>query len=348
MRAVGQHHIDAHEFVLTPEGTALFSCYPSVVPADLSSIGGPTNGTVLESIIQEVDVRTGRLVFQWKSLDHVGVDESYQRPALPMDYLHANSIAILPDGNLLVSGRCTWTLYKIDRKTGQVIWRLGGKRSDFQLGPNAGFSWQHGAETPDASTITLFDNADALWDDDSGFSETESQSRGVVLNVDEANRTARLRRAYRHHPPLIANAMGNLQTLPNGHVLIGWGSNPYVSEFSPDGTRVVDINLGNQHNSYRAYRYPWSAVPAEPPAMAIVSDKASGRRTLYASWNGATGVVHWLVESGRRHTELRAVGIAAQRGFETAIPLRRVGNYVRVTALGASGEALGRSDVIRL
>jgi hypothetical protein len=348
VRAVGQHHIDAHEFLLTPEGTALFVCYPSVVPADLSPIGGPTNGAVLESIIQEVDVRTGRLLFKWRSLDHIPLDETYQRPAVPMDYLHVNSIDVMPDGNLLVSGRCTWTLYKLDRKSGQVIWRLGGKHSDFRMSPGASFAWQHGAAQPTESTITLFDNGDALWDDDSGFSQTESQSRGMLLEIDETNRTARLVRSYRHHPPLLANAMGNVQTLPDGHLLVGWGSNPYVTEFAADGRVIADINLGFEHNSYRAYRYPWTGVPADPPILALRRDSTSGKTIAYVSWNGATTVSHWLLHAGPRPEKLRTIGVAARRGFETVIPLPARDAYVRATALDASGQTLASSEVTRL
>jgi hypothetical protein len=349
VRAVGEHHIDAHEFLLTPQGTALFVCYPSIVPADLSPIGGPTNGTVLESLIQEIDVRGGRLLFQWKSLEHIPVDESYQRPALPMDYLHANSIAVMADGNLLVSGRCTWALYKLERRTGRIMWRLGGKRSDFRLGPGASFAWQHGAQRPTASTITLFDNANALWDDDSGFSQVESQSRGLALTIDEANMTARRLRSYRHPGrPLLANAMGNMQTLPDGHVLVGWGSNPYVTEFGGDGRVVADINLGNHHETYRAFRYPWTGIPADPPAVVVGRDATSRERTLYVSWNGATTVAHWLVHAGPRPHDLRPLGIAARRGFETAIPLATPDRYVRTTALEASGHALASSEVVRV
>ena len=348
VRAVGQHHIDAHEFLLTPEGTALFVCYPSIVPADLSQVGGPAAGTVLESIIQEVDVRSGRLLFEWRSLDHIPVDETFQRPALPMDYLHANAIDVTPDGNLLVSGRCTWTLYKLDRKTGEVIWRLGGKHSDFRIGAGAGFAWQHGAAQPAASTITLFDNADALWDDDSGFSQTASQSRGMALEIDESKRTARLVQSYRHHPPLLANAMGNVQTLPDGHVLVAWGSNPYVTEFAHDGTVLADFNLGKEHNSYRAYRYPWTGVPAEPPAVALKRDSTSGRSIVYVSWNGATTVSRWLVKAGPHPDALRTVGVAAARTFETVIPLPDEHRYARATALDSSGRALVVSAVARL
>jgi hypothetical protein len=346
--AANGRHIDAHEFLVTPEGTALFSCYPETVPADLSPIGGPTDGTAVESVIQEIDVRTGRLLLEWRSLEHVPVADSYQRPALPYDYLHANSIAVAPDGNLLVSARCTWALYKLDRKTGEIIWRLGGKSSDFRLGLGAAFSWQHHVRYPNGSTITVFDNAQAWWDDNSGFSQTASQSRGIVLSVDEARRTARLAQDYRHPKPLLANAMGSLQTLPDGHALVGWGSNPLISEFSADGRLLSDTNLGNHHETYRAFCYPWEGVPAEAPALAARSNAKTGKPILYVSWNGATGASHWLIHAGSHPSDLRPIGIAARQGFETVIPLSGSPRCIRATALDSSGRAVASSKTIRL
>jgi Arylsulfotransferase (ASST) len=348
VRAGNGRLMDMHEFLLTPQGTALFVCYPDGVPADLSSIGGPSNGSARQSVIQEVDVPSGRVLFEWRSLEHVAIDESYQRPAIPFDYIHVNSIDVLPDGNLLVSARCTWALYKLDRKTGQVIWRLGGKRSDFELGPGAEFSWQHDARTPTASTITLFDDADAGFDDGSGDTHTESQSRGVVLQVDEKRRTAQLARSYRHPHPLLADAMGSLQTLLDGHVVIGWGRQPVISEFSADGRLLADWSVGSKQASYRAYRYPWVGKPTDPPALAAKRTGIRGHSLLFASWNGATAVSHWLVRGGPRRDALQPVGVAARRGFETVIPLRRSGGYFQVTALDASGHRLASSEAVRL
>src|SRR6185312_16371563 len=160
--------------------------------ADLSEIGGPSKGRVLENIIQEVDIRTGKLLMEWRSLDHVPISESYRKPADPLDYLHANSIDIAADGNLLVSGRHTWSVYKLDRRTGEVIWRLGGKRSDFAMGKDSQYAWQHHACVVDPTTISVFDNgAD-------GATTSRSQSRGVLVSIDEAGRTVRLRDAYEH------------------------------------------------------------------------------------------------------------------------------------------------------
>jgi hypothetical protein len=348
VRAGNGRHMDMHEFLLTPQGTALFVCYPESVPADLSSIGGPSDGTAQQSVIQEVDVRSGQVLFEWRSLEHVQVDESYQRPAIPLDYIHVNSVDVLPDGNLLVSARCTWALYKLDRRTGEVIWRLGGKRSDFELGPGAEFSWQHDARTPMTSTITLFDDGDAGFDDGSGNSQTESQSRGVVLKVDEKRRTVRLVRSYRHPHPLLADAMGSFQTLPDGHVLIGWGSQPVISEFSEEGRLLADWRVGSKQASYRAYRYSWVGNPTDPPAIAVRRTGIRGHSLLFASWNGATAVSHWLVRGGRHRDALHPVGVAERRGFETVIPLRVNGGYFQVTALDARGRRLGSSGVVKL
>jgi hypothetical protein len=348
VRAGNGRWMDMHEFLLTPHGTALFVCYPDSVPADLSPIGGRSNGSVNQSVVQEVDVSSGRVLLEWRSLEHVPVDESYQRPAIPYDYIHINSIAVLPDGNLLVSGRSTWTLYKLDRSTGEVIWRLGGKRSDFQLGDGARFSWQHDARLPAASTITMFDDGNAGFDDGSGDSHTEPQSRGVVLKVDEARRIARLARSYRHPHPLLADAMGSFQTLPDGHVVIGWGSEPVMSEFSADGRLLADWRVGSKQASYRAYRYPWVGRPTDPPALAARRTGIPGKSLLFASWNGATAVSHWLVQAGPRRDALQPVGVAKRRGFETAIPLHVSGGFAQATALNARGRSLASSEAVPL
>ena len=348
VRAQNGRDIDVHEFVLTREGTALFVCYPESVTADLSPYGASTAATIQGSIIQEVDVQSGRLLFEWRSLDHISTEESYQPPADLFDYMHLNSIYVLPDDNLLVSARCTWAVYKLDRRTGAVIWRLGGKRSDFQLGENAAFAWQHDARQPAPSTITLFDDADALFDDGSGMSSPESQSRGLVLHVDEERRTARLARSYRHPKPLVANAMGSFQTMPSGHVVVGWGSASVTSEFSEDGKLLADWRLGSKHSSYRAYRSRWVGRPAEPPAIAAKRIPRHRNTIVYVSWNGDTEVSHWLVEVGPRRNDLQPVGIAKRQGFETAIPLRTSSGYARVRALDASGRKLASSRAVGL
>lgn len=340
VRAAGGRWMDMHELQLTPDATALFTCFPRTVRADLSHVGGPRDGHVLESVFQELDLRTGRLLFEWRSLEHIPVTESYRPLEHPYDYLHINSIDVLPDGNLLVSARHTWALYKLERGTGNVIWRLGGKRSDFTLDADARFSWQHDARQLDSRTITLFD------DGSDGPTTTESQSRALVLDVDPGSRRVALARAYTHPQPLLAAAMGSVQMLEDGHVLVGWGSNPSVSEFSADGTLVADLTMSPKQQSYRAYRLHWAGTPEEPPAVATTSDPVTGQRLLYVSWNGSTEVTHWQVWSGIAGSRIAPRRILARAGFETAIPLHGGDRYAAVAALDCCGRELARSATI--
>ena len=295
VRAAGGRSIDLHALTVTPQGTALFSCYPEIVPADLSSIGGPRNGRVRESIIQEIDIASGRLVFEWRSLQHIAVRDSHQPLAEPYDYLHVNSIQQLPDGNLLISGRHTWALYKVDRGTGSVIWTLGGKRSQFRMGQDTEFSWQHDARQLSDRVLTLFDNGT------DGPIKTERQSRGMVLDVDESRREVTLRQAYTSRHPLVAGAMGSLQTLASGRVIVGWGVTSYTTEFAADGTVLSEFALPGGLYSYRGLWLPWTAVPHHRPEIAASRDRRRDATTLYASWNGATEITGWEVRGGSRH-----------------------------------------------
>jgi hypothetical protein len=169
-----------------------------------------------------------------------------------------------------------------------------------------------------------------------------------VLRVDEKRRTVRLARSYRHPHPLLANAMGSLQTLPDGHVVIGWGTRPVISEFSADGTLLADWQVGSKQASYRAYRYPWVGNPTDPPLLAARRTGIRGHSLLFASWNGATAVSRWLVRAGPHRTALQPVGVAERRGFETVIPVGTSGGYFQVTALDVRGRRLASSEPVRL
>ena len=308
VRAGNGHTIDVHEFLLTPEGTALITCSPPVVSADLSSVGGSKDGQVAESVIQEIDVETGRVLLEWRSLEHVSVSESYMRPGGVYDFMHANSIDVTPDGNLLVSGRHTWALYKLERSTGRIMWRLGGKRSDFSMGPHAQFAWQHDARWLGAGTVTVFDDGAAFFYGPQPARATHSQSRGLVLDLDLTHKVVRTARAYVHHPRLLAYAGGNMETMPDGDVVIGWGGLPVFSRLAADGSALAEAHLPPGYSSYRAYQQPWKGRPARPPALVARRAAARHRSRLYASWNGATGVAAWRVSMGRHPGKLRPLG----------------------------------------
>ena len=342
VRAAGGRSMDLHALTLTAEGTALFTCYPQTVPMDLASMDMPRNSQVLESIIQEVDIATGRLLFEWRSLQHIPVSATQEPHGEPYDYLHINSIEQLPDGNLLVSGRHTWALYKLDRRTGSIIWTLGGKQSQFRMGPGAQFAWQHDARQHSDNVLTVFDNGS------NGPIETEHESRGLVLDVDEQRRQVTLRQAYTSPERLLPGAMGSVQILPSDRVLVGFGVKSHVTEFTSDGGPLFDIALPTGMYSYRGLRLPWSGSPHHRPAVAAGRDRQSGAALVYASWNGATKVAGWKVAAGAKHGQLRPLGIARRRGFETVIPLPSDPRYASVTALDHAGRELRRSPIIQL
>ncbi len=343
---VRAHHglqADLHEFNLTSQGTALITAYRTSV-TDLSPVGGPIRGYVLSGVVQEVDIATGALLFEWDSLDHVPLTESQQvftggTPDDPYNYFHINSIAVAPDGDLLVSGRNTWTVYKVTRRGGRIAWRLGGKRSDFQLGPGVRFYWQHHVRPHGATTLTLFDNGAAP--------PYELQSRALILRLDTAARRVRLVRAFTHaNPQFLVHAMGSAELLPDGGMFVGWGATPYYSEFAADGSLVMDAAMPLGNPSYRTFRRPWTGYPTELPAAA--ASALSGGTTVYASWNGATRVASWGVLAGKRRSSIAYVGSARRTGFETAIAVADDGPYFAIEPRDASGHVLARPATVRL
>jgi hypothetical protein len=155
---------DVHEFIITNRNTALFTAVKQV-PADLTPYGGPADGYFDNYSIQEVDLKTGKLVFFWDVLTHVDPAESMVSASSATssnniwDCFHVNSVEEGPDNTLLISMRNMWAIYNIDKETGNIIWQLGGKQNDFTFGQNATFSWQHDARHRPGNRISLFDDA---------------------------------------------------------------------------------------------------------------------------------------------------------------------------------------------
>ena len=327
---------DLHEFVVTPENTALVTSTETVT-WDLRPLGGSRHGRVVGGVVQELALPSGRLLHEWRSLDHVPVTETAIRakPGPRFDYFHVNSIDLDADGDLIVSARNTWAAYKIDRRSGRVRWRLGGKRSDFTLGHGARFYWQHDVRSHAHDLVTVFDNGAAPAE--------EPQSRALLLRLDLRARHASLVRADVHRPErVLSHFMGNAQLLADGHVLVGWGGSPYVTEFAADGSIVYDARLPHGGESYRAFRFPWTAQPAGAPRLAFTGD------ALYASWNGSTETASWQLLEGRSAADLRPTQTVPRRGFETVLRPASGSRYAAVAALDAAAAPLGRSESIAL
>ena len=333
VRAGNGYEGDHHEFLISPQDTALFTIYHKV-SMDLSDKGGDAEATVLDGIAQEVDIESGAVLFEWHCLEHVGLYESY---AKPYDYFHINSIDVDPDDNLIVSSRTTWTVYKIDRKSGKVIWRLGGKYSDFEMGPGSRTTYQHDARRHPDGTLTVFDNRNE---------NVDEQSRAIVLKLDEEAMTAKLVREYTHPNKVLSATQGNVQVLENGNVFVGWGSEPVLSEFSSDGELLFSASFPAESESYRAFRFPWNGKPEGDPAVAAEAGP-DDEVTLYASWNGATEVADWEVLAGPGPDRLEPAGSVPRKGFETAIKVTTTEPYVSVRAKGTSGKVLGTAKAVK-
>jgi hypothetical protein len=331
---------DFHEFMLTPEGTAFVTIYDPV-PADLSSVGGSSQGTVYDGVVQELAIPSARVLFEWRSLEHVGVDESYQKEiGKPHDYFHINSIGFDIDGHLLISARNTWAIYKIHRRTGRVIWRLGGKNSDFAMGKGTRFAFQHDARSHDRGRlISLFDNGPVP--------KTKRQSRGMMIALDTKNKRATLAREHVHKPPLFAFATGNTQVLPNGNMLVCWGTTGQFTEYGEDGTIRFDAKLPKGAQNYRVRRQKWTGRPSEPPKLAS-HPGAGRRRRLYVSWNGATELAYWELRIGESRARLKPWRTVPKTGFEAKFVVPKGTAYAVAVALDRRRKPLARSNVVRI
>ncbi|HVC24861.1 MAG TPA: arylsulfotransferase family protein [Acidimicrobiales bacterium] len=341
VRAGNGYRADLHDFQLTARGTALVTAFQAT-RWNTSSMGGPTDGTALDGIVQEIDVPTGLVMYQWDSLDHVPVADSLfgaPKGAGPTyDYFHINSIDALPNGDLIVSARNTSAAYLVDpAEAGDVLWQLGGRHSSFTMGPGSQFWFQHDVREVAPNELTIFDDAAAP--------AREPESRAILVRLDLVHHSATLVRADLPPTPRLATALGNVQTVGSGSLVVGWGTTPYYSQYSASGALLYDASLPAGDDSYRAYRYAWHATPTTKPAV-VVSSAAPGA-VVHVSWNGATDVARWQVLGGTSASSLLPEASASHTTFETAIPVARASGFVAVEALDAAGKVIGRSPTVR-
>jgi hypothetical protein len=354
-RQVGRVHAgngfkaDLHDFKLTADDTALLTVFDPI-RCNLSAEGGPSGGAVTDGLFQEVDLRTGLVRREWDSLDHVPLGDSYSSATdtstgSPFDYFHINSIDQQAGrssigGTTLISARNTWTLYELNTLTGQVLTRIGGKSSTVKLASGAATAFQHDATVQPNGTITVFDNG--------AVPVVHPQSRALVLSIDPQTRTDTVLAQYEHPSALSSYSQGDVQVLANGDMFVGWGAEPFFSEFSSSGQLLFDAHLHGAYQTYRAYRFPWTGTPGSPPAIAVsTSAGGKGPLTVYASWNGDTLTTTWRVLAGPSAKQLTPVGGGPRAGFETAITTPGPEPYVAVQALNAAGTVIGTSPTIK-
>jgi Arylsulfotransferase (ASST) len=336
--------VDIHEFTITPQGDALLAASPRV---ETTVSGRPKN--VYDYIVQKVSlvrgstgIHTGRVLFQWDALKHIPVSQSRLPPPpdKAFDYFHGNAIAQDTDGNLVISARNTWGIYKINVKTGGIMWQLGAKGDPKLSEP---WCYQHDIRPLGNNRYSLFDDGGAGPNCLPGA--TAHPARGLIIQVDPAQHPTgvRLVRAYTHTPPLFPGICGSFQLLANGDALIGWGSMTEATEYAPNGSTLMDLSLSNW--SYRDYRFPWVGQPLTPPAVA--ARRAGAATRVWVSWNGSTEVAAWRMLAGPTASHVIPVtGPKGKTGFETEISLPQPYKWVAVQALSASGTVLATSTPV--
>lgn len=379
--AAGDLDGDLHEFQLTENGTALLTAYFSK-PADLSAYG-IKDGLLWDSGFQEIDLETGELLFEWRASDHYLPTDSlapYEAYQGAWDFYHINSVSKDVHGNYLVSSRYVCATSYISGTTGEVLWQVGGKGNSFtdlSDGHATDFSWQHHTRlyhdkgNNGSILLTVFDNAQYY----AKSLRRGAHSRGLLIDLDTAAMTARLRHAFVSPEEFLVPSQGSVNILTDsGNVLVGWGHTPAWTEYDYEtGEVLCDTHLGatklanfGRVKNYRTFKSDWVGRPDTAPDAVLSLDEGA----VYVSWNGATEVVQWVVQSAwaddegdsddtdeldgedslfdSRHLDFFDVANAAKEGFETKIDVTDlvIGRYLQVLALDADGNQLGCSDLV--
>lgn len=363
---------DMHEFKMTPytDGTTVLMTVYQPRQYDLT-----TNprfnvqngmGWIVEGVFQEIDIETGNVLFEWRSLDHVDPGLSWTLPQStdtsgdglheqsPWDYFHINSVDKNQDGDYLISARHVSAIYKLSGVDGHIMWEMGGNNPTFEQ-TNFNFSYQHHArwiyENATHTILSFYDNASNT------FNSTGKFSHGWIISLDHiANTATKIAQwgAPEEEGGLLSGSQGNMQLLPDGNCHIGWGEHPYFSEHTADGTPVMYAKLADRASNvmiYRSNKYNWTAQPLTKPSLWTFSrtgDRKSGMR-FFVSWNGATEVRNWNFFTSEESSTgpFTFIGNATKTGFETEYSFPSVAQWAYAEALDSEGRTLERSVIQR-
>jgi WD40 repeat protein len=275
------------------------------------------------------------------------------------DYFHINSVDKNADGDYLISGRHVSAIYKLNGKTGDIIWQIGGKHSNFSFGDELEFAFQHDARfrgrEENVEYISLFDNGAGSNGHQGGDKgKIRDYSTGKLLKLNTSDWTASIVQEVIHPDRILGASQGNTQILPNGNFFVNWGQAGTITEFRandsvPIFNAYLDSDLsGDGVQNYRGFRYNWTGQPNEPPAIvALKSDKDEVE--IYVSWNGDTETRTWrfyALQGDIKHD----LGEQKRRSFETRFVLQKkelsIGRDTRffAEALGSDGRPLSRTD----
>ncbi|KAL2784853.1 ASST-domain-containing protein [Aspergillus keveii] len=346
-----------HEFNVLDGGKTALACLYRSEYTDLSALSRPEDhGWILAGGLVELDTKTGDVLFEWSSFNNVLVDESVKvhsdspggdRPG--WDYIHVNSADKNALGDYLLSGRFTGTLYYIS-KEGEIVWRLGGKYSDFDM--DFTFSKQHHARFLESNgthhLVSFLNNASDEGENEEGV----SSALYVQLDTTASPMTARVVRRINRPDNGLTRLRGNVQALPNGNTFVGWSERGYQSEHAADGKVLMEAKFAStRFSSYRSYKYPFTGRPISPPdvvSSVYGTSEMDMTTVFYVSWNGATDVASWRFYA--RSSEGGSpvlVGETTKTDFETMYIAEGYLDWVSVEAVDKDANHLGKSEVYR-
>lgn len=349
---------DIHEFSILGDGkTAVTLNYPQH-ESSLDEFGRNLEITeFLSGGFAEMDVESGMTKYEWDSFPQIPLRESTkydansQIEAVPgWDYVHINSVDKNAAGDYLLSMRFTDTIYLVSGIDGHIIWRLGGRTSDFAK--DFTFFRQHDAKFIESNethhVISLLNNAS-----DEFFNE-DSVSSAMIIELDTTTnpKSAKLLRRFNRPDGGLTRLRGNTQLLPNKNVVAGWSEGGYFTEFDPEGNVLLEAQFSSKRfNTYRMYKFEYTGRPSYPPDLVAHvwgTDDTNLVTVFYVSWNGATDIASWnFYARASENSSPVLIGNVAKANFETMYIAKGFLDFVTAEAVDGDGNAMGQSDVHR-
>ena len=256
------YEADNHDFIALKNGNYVLFAYDQQPYAmDTVVAGGNPNAIIEGLIIQELD-SNHNVIFEWKSWDHFHVtDNTYFAPwtGSQLNFIHANAIDIDFDGNFIFSSRGLDEITKIDRTTGDIIWRFGGSNNEFTFINDYPFTHQHSIRSLGNNSYLLYDNGNYS----SQYTGTNNFSRAVEYKLDTIAMTAEKVWEFVHPDSLYTPSIGGVQRLPNGNTLITFGNlqslniGSIITEVDSNNNIVYQLEYDPGGNIYRAQKYDW-------------------------------------------------------------------------------------------
>ncbi|KAH0400170.1 hypothetical protein KCU89_g5461, partial [Aureobasidium melanogenum] len=340
-----------HEYKIIDNGSSVLTLYTKPMLVNETWI--------MDDGIAEIDLNTGTTLFRWSSLEHVPLDASnFHLPKAESttekrgwDWFHANSIDKNADGDYLLSSRHASSIYKISGSDGSILWTLSGKSPDVDHASR--FSWQHDArfrhEDQSTTIISFFDNAGVGINEESKTTGNWSRAVVVELNTSVKPMTTRVLHSYDRPDHEISIARGNMQTLPNDNVFIGWATRGLISELTQDGSPVMQAEFQDgKMSTYRSYKFNFTGRPRLPPVTKSIvygSIPETANTFHYLSWNGATDVHSWNLYGASRNSSdnFSLLANVSKTDFETIYMTKGYIAFVYAEAVGIDGQIMGRS-----